>query len=413
MAEIHHSLMLEAFEAGLIACSPRRAMAGILPKTPPKGRTLILGAGKAAAEMARIALEQVTGPVSGIVVTRYGYEQLEPIDGVRVLLAGHPTPDTASLEAADAILELARSATEDDRVIFLISGGGSALLCKPLEGLSLEVKQRINRRLVGSGVPIEDINHVRKHLSQIKGGRLSEAAAMADQYTYILSDVVGDDPAHIASGPTVPVDWDPERAILIMTATGYEPNDELAMLMNSTPPAAPKSHNTKVLATGDDALGAVEAHISKAGWTVVNLGASIEGEARHIGASHAALVRKHLASRKRLAIISGGELTVTVAEPSGRGGPNLEYLAGLISHLPVDAAFSALACDSDGIDGTEDSAGALVDGHTLRRMNEVGVDLTSHLGRNDTYPMFDAIGALIKTGPTQTNVNDIRIILVN
>lgn len=401
------------FQIGVDRCRASVAMKGAIPVDPPKGKTIILGAGKAAAEMAKEASTQIVGPKVGFIVTRYGYDLNEPIEGIIAVPAAHPVPDMRSCGASEAILAMAKSATRDDRVIFLISGGGSSLLCAPIDGLSFARKQEITRTLLASGAPIEDINFVRKHLSKIKGGRLSASCAEAEQLTLIISDVVGDDPANVASGPTLPMKFNTVRAIEIMRQYDCGPDAKLIRAMLSATEDAAKPHPVKVLATGDQALQAVEAELCRSGWSVQSLGASVTGDARMVGEQHARRAQEAAKSGQRTAIISGGELTVRVKNPDGRGGPNLEYIAGLMSELPADAPIAAIACDSDGIDGSEDSAGAVITGDVLKRAHEMGFDPAAALDRNDTYPFFEALDALVITGPTRTNVNDIRIILVN
>ncbi|MEP1142400.1 MAG: DUF4147 domain-containing protein [Henriciella sp.] len=400
-------------QIGVDRCRASVAMRNIVPIDQPKGRTLIIGAGKAAAEMALEASAQVRGPKFGFIVTRYGYEHTETIEDIIAVPAAHPVPDGRSLDASAAILALAEGATSDDRVIFLISGGGSSLLCYPIDGLSFERKQEITRTLLTSGAPIEEINFVRKHLSKIKGGRLSARCAVADQLTLIISDVVGDNPSDVASGPTLPMTFEPVRAIEVMRQYGCPPDQDLAHAILSASEESAKVHPVKVLATGDDALQAVQAELERDGWSVKNLGSGLKGDAKTVGEIHARLALEAVQTGEKIAIISGGEFTVKVENSAGRGGPNLEYIAGLMSELPADAPVSAIACDSDGIDGSEDSAGAFLTRQVLNRAHRLGLDPNAALARNDTYPFFEALDALVITGPTRTNVNDIRIILVN
>lgn len=401
------------FQIGVDRCRASVAMQSAIPTDAPAGRTLIIGAGKAAAEMALEASAQVRGPKLGFIVTRYGYEHSESIEDIIAVPAAHPVPDGRSLDASAAILTLADGATADDRVIFLISGGGSSLLCYPIDGLSFERKQEITRALLASGAPIEEINFVRKHLSKIKGGRLSARCAIAEQLTLIISDVVGDNPSDVASGPTLPMTFEPAQAIAIMRQYGCPPDQDLEYAILAASEDAAKSHPVKVLATGDDALQAVQSELERDGWSVKNLGAALKGDAKSVGEAHAHLALEAAQTGDRLAIISGGEFTVKVNNPAGRGGPNLEYIAGLMSELPADASISAIACDSDGIDGSEDSAGAVLTPRVLKRARGLGLDPYAALSKNDTYPFFEALDALVFTGPTRTNVNDIRIILVN
>ncbi len=401
------------FWIGVEACAPRHVLPPALPKKAPAGETIILGAGKAAAEMAAVAVEHLQGPVSGCVVTRYGHSVTRSTGAVRVIEAGHPIPDENSLEAAQVIVETAERARVEDRILFMISGGGSALLSCPIDGLAFEEKRQITDFLMKSGAPIEDINFIRKHLSKVKGGGLSAAAGMAEQITYIISDVVGDLPEDIASGPTLPMTPDPDSAISLLRDYGWAVTENLESAIRNAAAPAPPLHEIKILARNKDALDAVDAAARANPWRVHNLGDQLAGDAGEIGAAHAQMAQEYVSRNETTAIISGGELTVCVKNSTGHGGPNQEYLAALVMAYPEGAPIAAIACDSDGIDGSGDNAGAYVDRNSIARIKAAGLDPQELRQTNDTYRLFEASGGLIKTGPTRTNVNDIRIILVN
>lgn len=402
--------MLEIFMAGVTAASAPAALAGVLPTQPPRGRTIVLGCGKAAAAMAEVAAHRLPGEVIGCVVTRFGHGARGYTGAIEVIEASHPVPDSASLAAGRRIRELAETAQAGDRVIFLISGGGSSLLVDPLPGLPLARKAMINEHLVKSGVPITKINLVRRHLSQVKGGRLAAAAAAAanDMHSFIISDVVGDDPSVVASGPSIGSDFDPERALAILDESGWPVDAELAAIMRKGSVTQAPDHSVHVIATAATALDAAVEHAREMGWQVIRMGNDLDGEAAEAGRTHAAVALDHLARKERCLLVSGGELTVTVRNRQGRGGPNLEYLTGLMAALPEDVPIAALACDSDGIDGSEDNAG----GWFGKGARASSGDCLAALAQNRTYDLFAGLGGLVITGPTRTNVNDIRLIAV-
>lgn len=403
--------MLEAyFREGVAAASPGRCLPRFLPAGRPAGRTLVLGCGKAAAEMAAIAWQHAEGEVAGCVVTRHGHGTPLPTGPIAVIEAGHPVPDAASLHAGHTIRNLAAGARAGDRVLFLISGGGSALLCDPLPGLTMDIKARITRHLVQSGLPIGAINLVRRHLSQVKGGRLAAAAAAAraDMHSLLVSDVVGDDPATIASGPTIASAFEPDRAIAILEGCGWPVEPALAAAIRTPPDGPAPDHPVHVIARARDALDRVAALAHADGWNVVRIGDDLTGDAASVGAAHARLARSWAERGGRHLLISGGELTVTVKSAGGCGGPNLEYLAGMMGALPADAPIAGLAADSDGIDGTEANAG----GWFARDCRAGAKACAAALATNRTHALFAAFGGLVTTGPTRTNVNDIRMIAV-
>lgn len=397
------------FLAGIAAAGARNTLPALLPQDAPAGRTIILGCGKAAAEMANVAADHLAGPVSGCVVTRHGHGLGRLLPGIEVIEARHPVPDRQSLEAGERMLQLAGSAGPDDRVVFLISGGGSSLLCAPAPGIALEEKQAMTDHLVRSGVPIEDINLVRRHLSRIKGGRLAAAAGArgAELLTYAISDVANDDPALIASGPSIGAAFVPEQAIAILKGSGWAVAPHIAAAIRSNRPPKVPQHPVHMLATNSHALEAAAARARADGWNVIDLGGRLTGDAAAMGKVHAVRAQEMTAVPGRHLLLSGGELTVTGAKMHGCGGPNLEYLTGLLSMLDPSASIEALAADTDGIDGSEDNAGGYIHAAWNRP-----ADCAAALAANRTYDLIRSLGGLIITGPTRTNVNDIRMIAV-
>jgi hydroxypyruvate reductase len=407
------------FDAAIARAMPEKCVPPYLPK-PPEGRTIVVGAGKAAATMARAVEDHWPGELSGLVVTRYGHHA--PCKRIEVVEAAHPVPDLAGREAAERILRMVRGLTEDDLVLCLISGGGSALLSLPAPGLTLQDKQAINRALLKSGANITEMNCVRKHLSAIKGGRLGAACHPAQVVTLTISDVPGDDPAVIASGPTVPdrTTFADARAILenYRIAEPIAVVEHLRAAREETPkPGDPRLARieTHLIAAPQQSLEAAAEVARKAGVMPVILGDSLEGEAREVATVHAGIARQVVrhgqpASRPCV-LLSGGETTVTV-RGQGRGGRNVEFLLGLAVALAGEAGIYALAGDTDGVDGTEDNAGAILTPDTLARAAALHVDAKARLTDNDGYTFFSALGDLIVTGPTLTNVNDFRALLI-
>ena len=411
---------------------PLHNTAAFLPP-PPKGRTLVLGAGKAGGAMAQAveALWPADAPLSGLVVTRYHHTPPRPAglaQRIEVVEASHPVPDAAGLAAAQRILHLTEGLTADDLVLCLISGGGSALLTLPCEGLTLEEKQKINRQLLESGAHIGEMNTVRKHLSAIKGGRLAAACAPAQVVTLTISDVPGDDPSVIASGPTVGDASTCADALAILARYQIAVPEGVLERLRSQALETPKpgdavfsGHAVHMIATPQQSLEAAAAAARALGMEAHILSDEIEGESREVGKVHAALARA-VARRgqpfaKPCVILSGGETTVTVRPqpagmPRGRGGRAGEFCLGLAQALQGQAGVWALAADTDGIDGVEDNAGALVAPDTLARAQAAGISLPEHIARHDAYGFFQALGDLVVTGPTHTNVNDFRALLV-
>ena len=422
----------QLYDAAVQRAQPLHTLGAHLP-APPKGRTLVLGAGKAGAAMAQAveALWPADAPISGLVVTRYGHIPPRP-EGVpariEVVEAAHPVPDAAGLHAAERMLALTQGLTADDLVLCLISGGGSALLTLPAPGLSLQDKQRINRALLESGAHIGEMNCVRKHLSRIKGGRLAEACGPAQVVTLTISDVPGDDPSVIASGPTVPDASTCVEALAILQRYRIDVPDAVraALLAGTleTPKPGPAwaTRPVHMIATPQQSLEAAAALARAQGWSAYVLSDEVEGESREVGKVHAALARAAARGlgpfQAPCVLLSGGETTVTVRPTPdgvapGRGGRAGEFCLGLAQALQGQPGVWALAADTDGIDGMEDNAGACVTPDTLARAEALGLKVTQHLDRNDAYGYFAALGDLVVTGPTHTNVNDFRALLID
>lgn len=407
-------LLRRIFAAGVAAADPAQVLARHLPE-PPKGRVVVVGAGKSAAAMARAVEAAWPGvDLSGVVVTRDGHAAATR--RIEVLEASHPVPDARSAAAAERVLAAVRGLGPDDLVLALISGGGSALMVKPAPGLTLDEKMAVNRLLLASGAPIGVMNQVRRRLSAIKGGGLARAAAPARVVTLAISDVPGDNPLAIASGPTVPE----AAADLSAVAAALGPRlPEAArrLLLAPAPAADGFAVDYRLIATPMMALEAAAAVARAAGVTPLILGDALEGEARGAGTLMAGIARSAALhghpARGPAVLLSGGETTVTIRhEPPGRGGRNTEFLLALALGLDGLSGVAALAGDTDGIDGTEDAAGALVTPDTLARARAAGLDPVEVLARHDSYTLFEALGDLVRTGPTLTNVNDLRAILV-
>ncbi len=415
----HKAFLTDLFGEAVKAADPAHCLPPHLP-APPKGRTIVVGAGKAGGSMARAVEDNWSGPIAGLVVTRYGHG----VDCARieVVEAAHPVPDQKGIEAAGRILELVKDLTPDDLVLCLISGGGSALLTWPGKGITLAGKQDLNRALLKSGANITEMNTVRKHLSAIKGGRLALAAAPAKIVTLAISDVPGDDPAVIASGPTVGDQTTVTDARVVLARYGIEPAASIEAFLDGAAAETPKPGDARLanaelrmIATPMATLEAAAERCRAAGMAPRILGDDLEGEARELAKEHAAMAKAIVASLaagdQPVVLISGGETTVTVTG-NGRGGRNAEYLLALAIELGGHAQISAIACDTDGIDGSEDNAGAFCGPDTLERAGGSGIDAGAYLSDNDGYTFFQQLGDLIMTGPTLTNVNDFRAILI-
>jgi glycerate 2-kinase len=411
-ALILHTLFDEALHSAL----PDGKFDGRLPPRP-KGRTIVLGAGKASARMTAAfeeAWARAGGTCGGLVVTRYGHAV--PTQSVEIVEAAHPVPDEAGLQAAGRILQLAREAGPDDLVVCLISGGASALLSLPADGITFADKQALNRALLKSGAPIGEMNLVRKSLSAIKGGRLATAVKPAQIVTYLISDVPGDDPSSIGSGPTIPERVDPQTALSILRKYDIDvPAHVAKAIEENAVEDAGDGGAVHMLATPKMALDAAAAKARGLGLTPLILGDAIEGEAREAGRVMAGIARSAMMYgepvKEPCVLLSGGETTVTV-RGNGRGGRNAEFLLALALALRDEPKISAIACDTDGIDGSEDNAGAWFDSAMFKSAREKGIDLDAHLAGNDAYTAFAALDRLVITGPTLTNVNDFRCILI-
>jgi len=397
------------FNVAIAAAKPDTALAKILP-APPKGRLLVIGAGKGVAQLAQSFERQYVGELSGLVVTRYGHAV--PCQRIAVMEAAHPIPDQNSLNAGQRLLDLVKGLNSDDIVAALICGGGSALLAAPLAPMTLADEIAVNQALLASGAPIGDMNILRRHLSAIKGGRLAEAAQPARLVNYIISDVPGDDPAEVASGPTVTANTTPNDAQRIIDTYQLDLPDTVASVLASDASRCPKvSADTHLIASARVSLAAVAAFVRQKGWRVLDLGDAVEGEAREVAKAHAQIALACQQHGEKTVIISGGETTVNLTG-TGRGGRNTEYLLALAIAIDGYDKISAFAADTDGIDGSEDNAGAFIDGKTLSQLRKKGLSAPQMLANNDAYSAFEAIDALFSPGPTGTNVNDLRVICI-
>jgi glycerate 2-kinase len=420
-------LLRAIFDAAVAAAHPDVVLSAHLRRAP-KGRVICLAAGKAAAAMAAAAerryldeLGLAPSLLSGVATTRHGHGV--PTRRIKVIEAGHPVPDEAGLKGAEQSLQLAQDAGADDLLLVLLSGGGSANWIAPVDGVSFAQKQQVTRALLRSGAPIGEVNTVRKHLSRIKGGRLARAGQRADIVTLAISDVPHDDPSAIASGPTVPDPTTLADARGIVAKYGLKVDDAIRRALDDAKNESCKPGDAafaraqlELIARPKASLDAAIKVARAAGYEIVDLGADLEGEARDVAADHAKLALQALGDGKRLAILSGGELTVTV-RGNGRGGPNQEYALALAGLLHNTSGISALAGDTDGADGgagsAADPAGAIIDQTTFAKMKSLGLDAGAYLDNNDGTAFFTATGDLLLTGPTLTNVNDIRVILVD
>jgi glycerate 2-kinase len=411
-------ILLDLFHTAVAVAQPAQRLPAALP-SPPKGRTVVIGAGKASAEMAAHLEVLWPGPLEGVVVTRYGHAV--PCRHIRVLEAGHPIPDQNSIDAAQAIRSQLAGLTEDDLVISLMSGGGSALLVEPVDGISLADKQQVTRALFQAGATITELNLVRQALSKIKGGKLAAAAWPAQVVTLVISDVPSDDPSLVASGPTVPPSTSNVAPLQIIDRLRVKlPNHIRAVLAQ---PASSAEHGfahcrTELIATPMQSLQAAAQRARELGITPLILSDRIEGEAREVAQVHAGIAQTIARYGEPLPVpavlLSGGETKVTFGDVTpGRGGRNAEFLLALGVALQETRNISAIACDTDGIDGSEDNAGALWLPDSLDRARSRQLDLPDSLNRHDAYSAFALLGDLVMTGPTHTNVNDFRAILIS
>ena len=410
------------FAHAIRAADPETALAKHLP-APPKGRTIVIGAGKGAAQLGAAFESLWQQPIQGTIVTRYGYAT--PCKSITVIEAAHPVPDHAGLNATKALFETVKNLGPDDLVVALISGGGSALLPAPPEGLTFDDDVALNQVLLASGAPISAMNAIRKQLSKIKGGRLAAACAPARVVSLIVSDVPGDDPAQVASGPTVPDTINRADALAAIKAYNIALPANIIAYLETTSEDAPSPddpafirNEVHVIASAARSLEAAAAHCRSIGLQAVILSDAIEGESREIAKMHAAIARQILHNNQPftapVVLLSGGETTVTLrGKKWGKGGRNSEFALAFALEIDGCEGITALAADTDGIDGSQDNAGAFVDGTTTARLRALGHDPADYLSRNDAYSALAHAGDLFMTGPTGTNVNDFRAILID
>ena len=413
------AVLRQLFDTAVAAALPDKSIREHLPP-PPEGRTIVVGCGKAAASMAKAVEAHWPAPLEGLVITRYGHHV--PTQRIEVVEAAHPVPDEAGLNATRRILKMVQNLSPQDMVLFLVSGGGSALLTLPAAGITLQDKQTLNAELLKSGANITEMNCVRKHVSAVKGGRLAAAASPAQIVTLAISDIPGDDPAVIASGPTVADPTTFADAIAIIDKYAIREPASVIEHLRAAADETPKpgdarlaTADLRMIATPQMSLEAAAAIARGIGITPVILGDAIEGEAREVALVHAGIANQVLRHRQPApppcVLLSGGETTVTV-RGSGRGGRNAEFLLALTIALNGAGRVWAFAGDTDGIDGTENNAGAIVGPDSLARAHKIGMDAKSMLADNDGYSFFAGLGDLVITGPTMTNVNDFRAILI-
>lgn len=410
------ALLISLFDEAVRAADPETCLAGHIPARP-KGRTVVIGAGKGAAQLAQAFERQYDGDLTGVVVTRYGYAA--PCEQIEVLEASHPVPDQAGIEATKRIIDEVTGLGPDDLVVALVCGGGSALLAAPPDGYDLSHEQELNQALLASGAPITAMNAVRRRFSKVKGGRLAALAAPAKVLSLVVSDIPGDIAADVASGPTVPAQSDPKDILAFAENYAIE-LPEWAPMALSAPAAAPPSADsfanleTRIAASARKSLEAAAALAKTRGIKAHILSDALEGESREVGRVLGAIAREAATGSlwpKPLLMLSGGETTVTL-KAKGRGGPNTELLLGLASAIEGVGDITAMSADTDGIDGSEDNAGGFADGGTLARLRAKGLDARALLNRNEAYTAFEALDDLHAPGPTGTNVNDFRAILI-
>lgn len=416
----HTQLLHSLFEAALDVAQPNRCVPRHMP-SPVAGRTIVIGAGKASAAMAQSFEQNWKGELSGLVVTRYGYAV--PCEQINIVEAAHPIPDENGLNAAQAMLDLVSNLTDQDQVVVLISGGGSALLPLPYEDMTLKEKQDVNNALLRCGANIVEINTVRRHLSKIKGGRLAAACYPAKVTTLLISDVPGDDLSAIASGPTIADSTTCLDALAILDKYQIAINDRIReqLLKGTYESVKPNDERlalatTKLIATPQMALEAAAKRAQELGINSLILGDSIEGEAKEVAKVMAGITRQVRTFGQPIKppclLLSGGETTVTLSG-NGVGGRNVEFLLALAIQLQGQSGISAIACDTDGVDGAADIAGAIITEHSLNDANKKGLDASAFLMNNDAHTFFEKIGQSVVTGPTMTNVNDFRAIFID
>jgi glycerate 2-kinase len=406
--------LLSAFRAAVKEAQPKLCLPQFLPDRP-KGKIVVIGSGKASAAMAAVAEDHYASEISGLVITRYGYAV--DCQNIEIVEAGHPIPDINGQNATLRILQKLAGLSEDDLVLCLLSGGGSSLLTLPTEGLSLVDKQHINEILIRSGAAVNEINIIRKHLSQVKGGRLAQVCMPANLVTLVISDVVGDDLSAIASGPTVPDPSTFADAIAVVNKYDLElPTSAMNILNEGLHETLKPGNKTfdknriEIVANGQNSLNAAAKVAKAAGIEPIILNDYFDGEARDIGQKIVGVAVAHK-YQAPCVLLSGGELTVNV-KGSGKGGPNTEFLVALAMELKGAEGVFAIACDTDGTDGSGDNAGAMIAPDTLSRARKLGLDPMDTLIRNDAYSFFDILDDLVISGPTHTNVNDFRAIMI-
>lgn len=423
--KFYKSILIDLYKEALRAADPLCIIPKYIPKSPPQGKTIVIGAGKASARMAKSFednwLERNYGVLEGLVITRYGHgEKCKYID---VVEASHPIPDEKGLNATSKIINLVSNLSNKDLVIFLVSGGGSALLTAPKAGISFSEKKDITSSLLNAGATISEINCIRKHLSRVKGGNLAAIAHPARILTLAISDVPGDDPSVIASGPTFPDDTYSYEAIEIIKKYKIVCSKNVINLLNSNAEETPKTGDNIFINTKYEVIACPQNSLTSAAklakinrYNPLILSDSIEGDANDVGVVHASIAKQVLnygqPGKPPLCILSGGETTVKINNPKGRGGRNSQFLLSLCIALNSQKNICAIACDTDGIDGVESNAGSLIFPDTLRRGIKLGMDAKDYLYRNDSFNYFSRLNDLVVTGPTKTNVNDFRAILI-
>ncbi|NMP80232.1 DUF4147 domain-containing protein [Pseudoalteromonas arctica] len=407
------SFLIDLFTTAVNACKPSACMSKYLENIDASKGLCVVGAGKAAAEMAAEVNRFYGDKCFGAVVTRYGYESSGDTGRIKVLSANHPTPDDNSLAAGKELLELVRNNPADIPILFIISGGGSSLMCLPVDDVPFSQKQKLNQFLLRSGASVDEINVVRKQLSLVKGGKLAQAAK-SDYVTLIISDVVGDKPSDIASGPTISDGSTKADALAILQKYNWPVIAEVEahLLKPEQERVADTVGEYFIVANAQHAIDSAISVAQHEGWEIQVLGYDIQGEAKEVAKQHAAIALEQKAQGKRVMLFSGGELTVTVADVYGDGGPNQEYLMALAEALNGEADIYALACDTDGVDGSKDVAGAYINSTTVIRAQSAGESLQAQLEGHNSHQFFKAIDDLIITGPTNTNVNDFRVIVI-
>ena len=402
--------LLSLYELAVKTSQPATCVPAALKQFDPTQRVCIAGAGKAAADMAAEAYAYFGDNAYGKVVTRYGYDTRKPTGNIEVLLAAHPVPDANSERAGQALLKLVAMADKHDPVLFLISGGGSALACVPAAGISLDEKLKLHQFLLRSGASIEQINTVRKHVSAIKGGRLA-AQCSGPMTTLAISDVVGDSPQYIASGMTVADTSTPADALAILKQFQW-PEGTITHYLEQAPALPEVAMDYQIIANAEQAIDAARTMACKDGWNTAVISTRETGEASQVAKEHAKIAKSYAAKGEPFLLFSGGELTVTMGQATGEGGPNQEYLMTLAHELNGVNGVTALAADTDGVDGSRDVAGAIIDDTTLSRAAQMGLDIHGLISNHDSFAFFDKLKDHISIGPTRTNVNDFRVICV-